>query len=136
MLGDAADMLQALPEMDRLYSPVRLVNAVCSDVAWCAVACVVLGCVRNACVLAQHPQWLAINVCPRLQNEVNLLREILEHVEGEHGPEEGDAPIRLAHVLRAYEAVLNRAQFQPANDTFFYRYQLASLESKSTQSIS
>ena len=55
------------------------------------------------------------------QNEIDLLREILTHVEREHTPEEGVVQIRLAHVLRAYEAVLNNAHFQPADDTFFYR---------------
>lgn len=42
-------------------------------------------------------------------------------MEREHTPEEGVVQIRLAHVLRAYEAVLNSAHFLPADDTFFYR---------------
>lgn len=57
-----------------------------------------------------------------LQNEVDLLREILSHVEREQVPQEGHTEVRLAHVLRAYEAILKRAHFQPADDTFFYRF--------------
>lgn len=54
------------------------------------------------------------------QGEVDLLKEILAHVN--HETSFIGREVRLTHVLRAYEAVLKRAPHNPVDDTFFHRY--------------